>query len=254
VLMRALVGGRRSAGIAISSFEQVLGHSGRVGQGEQVTAGQHVGLDAQSLFGHPALEIGREEPVVGADEGADRNIGPGRERARLREADIGFRPLIRLAFGCDMWWNVVQEIGREVELSVAPGFGGPTLCGLRADVAPPLARGSPGVGIIALIKTSSRTEIRSHTSGAVKPPIDWATRTTSGAPAAAATTMSAYSASPADSSSPGRSTAITSWPAVSSNGTTRLQYQAVPPAPGISTNFMTSVPADGSGNPAHQPR
>lgn len=121
--MRALSAGRHRAGIENSSFEQVIGHSGRVGQREQVTARQHVGLDAQSFLGHPALETGREEPVVGADEHADRDIRPGRERARLREADVGLRPLIRLAFGCDIWWDVVQEIGREVELSVAAGFG-----------------------------------------------------------------------------------------------------------------------------------
>ena len=48
-------------------------------------------------------------------------------------------------------------------------------------------------------------------------------------------TASAYSGRPAAGSSPGRSTAIASCPASRSSGTTRCQYQAVPPAPGIKT-------------------
>ena len=76
----------------------------------------------------------------------------------------------------------------------------------------------------------------SHTSGAVNPPSDCATSTTSWRPPTASSTRRAYSGSPALSSSPGRSTATAAWPALCSSGTTRLQYQAAPPAPGIRTN------------------
>src|SRR5580700_6628972 len=54
----------------------------------------------------------------------------------------------------------------------------------------------------------------------------------------AATTASAYSGSPADSSAPGRSTATASWPRARSSGTTRCQYQAAPPAPGMRMKML----------------
>src|ERR1700728_459529 len=92
---------------------------------------------------------------------------------------------------------------------------------------------------MALTRTSRLTGTAVHTMGAVKPPIDWATSTTSRRRPMAAVTRPAYSRSPADSSSPGRSTAIASWPAASSSGTTGDQNDAVPPAPGISTNVLT---------------
>src|SRR4051812_40393042 len=105
---------------------------------------------------------------------------------------------------------------------------------------------SPGAGIIALTRISSFTRrasaaIASAAIGAVKPPSDWATRTTSSKSRAARTTRSAYSGSPACGSGPGRSTATARWPACSSSGTTRLQYSAEPPAPGISTYDVIST-------------
>src|SRR5580700_9583630 len=57
----------------------------------------------------------------------------------------------------------------------------------------------------------------------------------------APTTASAYSGSPADSSAPGRSTATASWPRACSSGTTRCQYHAAPPAPGMRTNMLTKA-------------
>jgi hypothetical protein len=38
-----------------SASEQVARHAGRVGERDQVPAGQHVGLDAEPLRDHPAL-------------------------------------------------------------------------------------------------------------------------------------------------------------------------------------------------------
>ena len=106
---------------------------------------------------------------------------------------------------------------------------------------------SPGTGIIALTSTSMRTGTRAQAIAAVKPPIDWATSTTSSpcsvAAAAAAATLSVYSGSPADSSGPGRSTAVAWWPRATSSGTTRCQYQvAAPPAPGISVKALMKTP------------
>src|SRR6478609_10467849 len=92
---------------------------------------------------------------------------------------------------------------------------------------------------MALSSTSRETGRRSATIGAVKPPIDCATTTTSSRPATASTTSAAYCGRPACGSSPGRSTATASWPACSSSGTTRCQYQAAPPAPGTSANVVT---------------
>src|SRR5579864_4978756 len=57
----------------------------------------------------------------------------------------------------------------------------------------------------------------------------------------AAMTVSAYAGSPADSSAPGRSTATVSWPRARSSGTTRCQYHAAPPAPGMRTNMLTEA-------------
>ena len=67
-------------------------------------------------------------------------------------------------------------------------------------------RSRPGRGIIAVTSTMSSTGTRSATSGAVKPPSDWATSTRSSRRSPmASTTASAYSAKPAASSSHGRS-------------------------------------------------
>ncbi len=90
---------------------------------------------------------------------------------------------------------------------------------------------------MALTSTNCETGSRSATSGALKPAIDWATTTTSPG-GAAATIASAYSASPADSSAAGSSTATAVWPRSCSSGTTRCQYQAWPPAPGTSRNVV----------------
>src|SRR5580692_11358947 len=99
---------------------------------------------------------------------------------------------------------------------------------------------SPGTGIIAFTKTRAATGARAAASGAVNPPSDWATSTTSSRPLMAPATRPAYPGRPAVSSSPGRSTAVASCPAARSSGTTRCQYQAVPPAPGMSTKELTS--------------
>src|SRR5713226_1282943 len=109
----------------------------------------------------------------------------------------------------------------------------------RASAWPVLAHQSPavspGFGTMALSSTRRSTGTRSHTSGAVKPPSDWPTTMSWRRSPIALTTMSVYSASPAELSAAGRSGATTSWPRPRSSGTSRCQYAAAPPAPGMRT-------------------
>src|SRR4051794_9183914 len=77
--------------------------------------------------------------------------------------------------------------------------------------------------------------------------MDWPT-TTSASPAAA-TAASAYSAKPASSSPAGRSTATAPCPRATSSGTTRCQYQACPPAPGMRRKLATPAPYAGRSRP-----
>ena len=78
--------------------------------------------------------------------------------------------------------------------------------GGRACSEPVLPHQAPGVslgsGIIALTRTRARTGTFAATSGAVKPPIDPATSTTSSRPSMADTTRSVYSGRPARESGP----------------------------------------------------
>ena len=140
--------------------------------------------------------------------------------------------------------DVVQEVGHLIELGAiaAPLRGRRT----RLD-QPVLAHHAPGVspgaGIIAFTSTTARSGALAATSGAVNPPSDCATRTTSSRLPIALRTRSVYSGSPAASSSPGRSTAVGWCPACCSSGTTRCQYQAAPPAPGIRTKPLICHPS-----------
>src|SRR6266545_5955754 len=104
------------------------------------------------------------------------------------------------------------------------------------------AGASPGAGIIGATRTRSFTGTRSHTSGAVKPPSDCATTTRSVRFPIAPTTASVYSASPAASSSHGRSGATVSWPRSRRSASTRCQYQPTSPAPWIRTNVLIPRP------------
>src|SRR6266542_507091 len=98
------------------------------------------------------------------------------------------------------------------------------------------AAASPGAGIIGATRTRSFTGTRSHANGAVRPPSECATTTRSVRFPIASTTASVYSASPAASSSHGRSGATVSWPRSRRSASTRCQYQPTSPAPWIRTN------------------
>src|SRR5262245_7220618 len=66
---------------------------------------------------------------------------------------------------------------------------------------------------------------------------------TPGRSSTAPTIASAYSDHPAEASFVGSETATTSWPRASSSPDTRCQYQASPPAPGISTYVVFGMRA-----------
>jgi hypothetical protein len=190
-------------------------------------------FSVQALAGDACLEVLREESVVLAGQHLDRDVRPGLEAALFGEDDLCFRTLVMLAFAHDVSRHIVQKVRGQIE------FG-----------AVAMAAVSPGSGIIALTKTSMLTACRAQTSGAVKPPSDCATRITPPCPSIARTTRSAYASSPACSSSPGKSTAIASWPASRSNGTTRCQYHAMPPAPGIRTKHAMAERCHGCTRPS----
>ena len=78
--------------------------------------------------------------------------------------------------------------------------------------------------------------VRSHTSGAVKPPKDCATRPGRAGRRARRGRRPRTWPEEAESSSAGRSGASASWPRARSSATTRCQYQPPSPAPWISAN------------------
>ena len=49
-------------------------------KGEQVTAWQLFGVQPQALFGHPALELVREEAIVTAGDDRGRDVWPAVQR------------------------------------------------------------------------------------------------------------------------------------------------------------------------------
>src|SRR5919106_402762 len=102
-------------------------------------------------------------------------------------------------------------------------------------------------------RTSRSTDTRSQTSGAVKPPNDWPTTTRSVRSPTASSTVCAYSESPAESSSHGRSGATTSWPRSRSAASTRCQYQPTSPAPWIKTYVAIVSLSSRTGSPHGSP-
>src|SRR5262249_28348048 len=79
-----------------SHVEQVSGDRGGLRERDEVTARQHVRLDAEPFAGHPALESGGEEPVVRAGHDPDRYGRPAGEVTHRPEHRGGLGPLVRL--------------------------------------------------------------------------------------------------------------------------------------------------------------
>ena len=150
---------------------------------------------------------------------ASTRVGTSRprvERPRIGERRVGLARLAaREQRGDDLRRDVVQERGRDVERRVGIAalahveLPRGRLCPLLAHHAPGV---SPGAGIIGATSTSCATSARSQAIEAGYAPIDCATSVTASRPSIAATTASAYSASPARSSAAGRSGVRASWP------------------------------------------
>ena len=77
-----------------TALQQVTGERTGLGQSDQMTARQDVGLEPEPVAGHPALEVDREEPVTGAGHDPDRDGRPGVEVAGARERGRGFVALV----------------------------------------------------------------------------------------------------------------------------------------------------------------
>jgi hypothetical protein len=190
-------------------------------------------LDAQTLVDNVPHEVGREETVVATKREPCRHVRPCVERPGL-----GKRRLSLTGSGL-LNASAKTSAGTSWKNSVTTSTSSPTsrpsrsASSRRAPAQPVFANHSPGdsprLGTIAVTRTTSRTGTRSQTSGATKPASDCATRTTSRRLPVAATTVAAYSHSPAESSSVGRSGTTTSCARLLNSGATRCQYHESDP-------------------------
>src|SRR5665213_896390 len=130
-----------------SRVQEVVGHAVWIRQCDEVTAGHNIRLEAETIARDSALEIEREEPVSLASEYPDRYGWPIHEVARRPEDGVGLWPLMRFSRSRHLWWNVVQKVRVQVELSaVATGHGGALARVEPARVIPPCSRGLARVG------------------------------------------------------------------------------------------------------------
>src|SRR3954452_7364879 len=74
-------------GVSQQALRQLIGTAQR----GQVTAVHLVGHDPESLPHHAPLELGREEPVVSAQQEPRRHVGPRVERPRVGEHAVRLR-------------------------------------------------------------------------------------------------------------------------------------------------------------------
>ena len=86
-----------------------------------MTTRNHVGLDAEPVTSDPALQTDREEAVLSASENASPNCRPRREVTHRFKGHLGLGSLIPLALGRDLGVDIVQEVGGQVEGTVATG-------------------------------------------------------------------------------------------------------------------------------------
>src|SRR5438270_9913500 len=106
VIARTLLRSRSELGVV---SEQPRCELLRMAQRRGVTALHLVGQDAEALAYDPALEVGREEPIVTTQQEARRHVGPRVERPRICERSARLRVDVIFRFGGDRCWDVVQE-------------------------------------------------------------------------------------------------------------------------------------------------
>src|SRR6202041_1726534 len=75
---------------------QLIGELGRAGQRDQVTARNHVDVQAEPVPRDPALEVQREEPVVSSRSPRGGYSRPPSEGAGLPEEEVGLGKFVRL--------------------------------------------------------------------------------------------------------------------------------------------------------------
>src|SRR5450631_406604 len=123
-----------------SHAEQISRELKRSCQRDQVTAGQHVRLDAEPVPGERPLKLDGEEPVVRSDHDPNRDGRPSVKVADRPEDHLGLGALMRLPGGRDLGRDVMQEIDGRVELgAVATLFGCDRARLERSSVSPPCA-------------------------------------------------------------------------------------------------------------------
>jgi hypothetical protein len=192
-----------------------------------------VGGDVQAFTRQPAPELEREEAVLAAGEDPGRDVRPLLQWPGLSEWGLGLaglpagEPSATISGGTSCMKTVMTSN------SASGSRPSRSSCSRRAVVWPVFAHhapgDSPGDGIIGATRTSSRTSTRSHSIGATKAASDCATTMRSARSPSTFTTASAYSPSPARSSSAGRSGVRTSWPRARSFGSDQV------PVPRVST-------------------
>src|SRR5262245_49327283 len=103
--------------------------------------------EMQSLLRDATLELEREEAVVASGDHVDRDRWPRLEFAGLAEGDVGLGAVPRFSLFHDLAWEVVEEVGGEIEArGVATAVRGGDARLLPAGVGPPLPRRLPGRG------------------------------------------------------------------------------------------------------------
>jgi hypothetical protein len=89
----------------------------------------------------PPLEFDRKEPIVAPGDHAYRNLGPCFKVAGLTKDDVSLGALVRLALLDDLGWNVMHEVGGEINIGAVPAaVRSRSPRRDRSRVVPPLSR------------------------------------------------------------------------------------------------------------------
>jgi len=83
--------------------------------------------DLESILRHAPLEVDREESIVASADDVNGDGGPGLESAGLAEHDVRLWALACLAPRDDLGWNVMQEVGVEIEVRAVAAASQPPL-------------------------------------------------------------------------------------------------------------------------------
>jgi hypothetical protein len=144
----------------------------RIRQRDEMATGNFLNLLSEPFARDTPLKLDREIAVISSGHDMNGDVGPVLEAAGFAEDGVGFVALLFRAGAQHILRHVVQEIRRRIEfrrIAAARRSFFPR-CDGSCCIPPPAV--SPGFGIIALTNTSTRTDARVQTSGAVKPAND----------------------------------------------------------------------------------